>query len=138
MMDFSGKTAFVTGAANGIGFGICRALARHGVNIVLADIEREQLEAARRGLATFNVRTHAIVVDVSDPAMFERAADEAEAAFGNIHFLFNNAGVSLGTIPLWEVTPAQWEWISASTSRASSTASGSWCRGCENMARPGM
>ena len=111
MMDFSGKTAFVTGAANGIGLGICRALARHGVNIVLADIERERLEAARRELATFNVRTHAIVVDVSDAAMFERAADEAEAAFGNIHFLFNNAGVSLGTIPLWEVTPAQWEWI---------------------------
>jgi NAD(P)-dependent dehydrogenase (short-subunit alcohol dehydrogenase family) len=111
MMDFSGKTAFVTGAANGIGLGICRALARHGVNLVLADIEQAQLEAARRELATFNVRTHAIVVDVSDAGMFERAADEAEAAFGNIHFLFNNAGVSLGTMPLWEVTPAQWEWI---------------------------
>ena len=33
MMDFSGKTAFVTGAANGIGLGICRALARNGANI---------------------------------------------------------------------------------------------------------
>jgi NAD(P)-dependent dehydrogenase (short-subunit alcohol dehydrogenase family) len=40
MKDFSGKTAFVTGAANGIGLGICRALARDGVNIVLADIEQ--------------------------------------------------------------------------------------------------
>jgi NAD(P)-dependent dehydrogenase (short-subunit alcohol dehydrogenase family) len=39
-MEFSGKTAFVTGAANGIGLGICRALARNGVNIVLAEIER--------------------------------------------------------------------------------------------------
>ena len=39
-MEFSGKTAFVTGAANGIGLGICRALARSGVNLVLADIER--------------------------------------------------------------------------------------------------
>ena len=44
MMDFSGKTAFVTGAANGIGLGICRALARNGVNIVLADIEQSQLD----------------------------------------------------------------------------------------------
>jgi NAD(P)-dependent dehydrogenase (short-subunit alcohol dehydrogenase family) len=110
-MDFSGKTAFVTGAANGIGLGICRALARNGANIVLADIEREQLEIARRELATFNVRTRAIEVDVSDAAAFERAADQAEAEFGNIHFLFNNAGVSLGAMPLWEVTPAQWEWI---------------------------
>ena len=111
MMDFSGKTAFVTGAANGIGLGICRALARSGVNIVLADIEQAQLEIARRELATFNVRTRAIEVDVSDAAAFERAADQAEAEFGNIHFLFNNAGVSLGAMPLWEVTPAQWDWI---------------------------
>jgi NAD(P)-dependent dehydrogenase (short-subunit alcohol dehydrogenase family) len=110
-MDFSGKTAFVTGAANGIGLGICKALARNGANIVLADIERAQLDIARRQLATSNVRTRAIEVDVSDAAAFERAADEAEAEFGPIHFLFNNAGVSLGAMPLWEMTPAQWEWI---------------------------
>jgi len=110
-MEFSGKTAFVTGAANGIGLGICRALARSGVNIVLADIERERLEAARRELSAFNIRTRAIEVDVSDAAQFERAANQAEAEFGNIHFLFNNAGVSLGAMPLWEVTPAEWEWI---------------------------
>jgi NAD(P)-dependent dehydrogenase (short-subunit alcohol dehydrogenase family) len=111
MADFSGKAAFVTGAANGIGLGICRALARNGVNIVLADIEQSRLEIARKELSTFNVRTHAIEVDVSDLAAFERAADQAEAEFGNIHFLFNNAGVSLGAAPLWDLTPAQWEWI---------------------------
>jgi NAD(P)-dependent dehydrogenase (short-subunit alcohol dehydrogenase family) len=110
-MNFSGKTAFVTGAANGIGLGICRALARNGANIVLADIEQAQLEVARRELSTFNVRTHAIEVDVSDADAYERAADQAEAEFGNIHFLFNNAGVSLGPTPLWQVTPEQWEWI---------------------------
>jgi NAD(P)-dependent dehydrogenase (short-subunit alcohol dehydrogenase family) len=58
-MEFSGKTAFVTGAANGIGLGICRALARNGVNLVLADIERAALEKAREELVTFNVRTRA-------------------------------------------------------------------------------
>src|ERR1700722_17956470 len=111
MMDFSGKTAFVTGAANGIGLGICRALARSGVNLVLADIERVQLDIAREELSSFNVRTRAIELDVSDAEAFARAADQAEAEFGNIHFLFNNAGVTLGPTPLWEVTPAQWEWI---------------------------
>jgi NAD(P)-dependent dehydrogenase (short-subunit alcohol dehydrogenase family) len=111
MMDFSGKTAFVTGAANGIGLGICRALARSGVNLVLADIERAQLDIAREELSSFNVRTRAIELDVSDAEAFARAADQAEAEFGNIHFLFNNAGVTLGPKPLWEVTPAQWEWI---------------------------
>ena len=110
-MEFSGKTAFVTGAANGIGLGICRALARNGVNLVLADIEKARLEAAREELAKFNVRTRAIEVDVSDAAAYERAADEAEAEFGNIHFLFNNAGIVMGPKPLWEVTPQQWDWI---------------------------
>jgi NAD(P)-dependent dehydrogenase (short-subunit alcohol dehydrogenase family) len=110
-MEFSGKTAFVTGAANGIGLGICRALARNGVNLVLADIEQSALDTARRELATFNVRTRAIAVDVSDAAAFERAADEAEREFGNIHFLFNNAGITMGPKPLWEVTPEQWDWI---------------------------
>lgn len=110
-MEFSGKTAFVTGAANGIGLGICRALARAGVNLVLADIERAALEKAREGLATFNVRTRAVEVDVSDAGSFERAADQAEAELGNIHFLFNNAGITLRAMPLWEMTPQQWEWI---------------------------
>jgi NAD(P)-dependent dehydrogenase (short-subunit alcohol dehydrogenase family) len=110
-MEFSGKTAFVTGAANGIGLGICRALARAGANLVLADIERAALEKAREGLATFNVRTRAIEVDVSDADSFERAADQAEAEFGHIHFLFNNAGITLRPMPLWDMTPQQWEWI---------------------------
>jgi NAD(P)-dependent dehydrogenase (short-subunit alcohol dehydrogenase family) len=110
-MEFSGKTAFVTGAANGIGLGICRALARNGVNLVLADIEQAALEKAREELATFNVRTRAIKVDVSDAANFERAADEAEREFGNIHFLFNNAGITIPAKPLWEITPQYWEWI---------------------------
>jgi NAD(P)-dependent dehydrogenase (short-subunit alcohol dehydrogenase family) len=110
-MEFSGKTAFVTGAANGIGFGICRALARNGVNLVLADIEKARLEAARQELAKFNVGTRAIEVDVSDAAAYTRAADEAESEFGNIHFLFNNAGITMGPKPLWEVTPEQWDWI---------------------------
>jgi len=110
-MEFSGKTAFVTGAANGIGLGLCRALARNGVNLVLADIEQAALEKARAELATFNVRTRAIQVDVSDAANFERAADEAEREFGNIHFLFNNAGITIKPAPLWEITPEQWDWI---------------------------
>jgi NAD(P)-dependent dehydrogenase (short-subunit alcohol dehydrogenase family) len=110
-MEFSGKTAFVTGAANGIGLGICRALARNGVNLVLADIEQSALDAARRELETFNVRTRAIEVDVSDASAFERAADGAEREFGNIHFLFNNAGITMKAVPLWEITPQQWEWI---------------------------
>ena len=109
-MEFSGKTAFVTGAANGIGLGICRALARNGVNLVLADIEQSRWRARARSCDLQRPHTRD-QVDVSDAAAFERAADEAEAEFGNIHFLFNNAGITMAPKPLWEVTPEQWEWI---------------------------
>ncbi len=128
-MEFSGKTAFVTGAANGIGLGICRALARNGVNLVLADIEKARLEAAREELAKFNVRTRAIEVDVSDAAAYERAADEAEAEFGNIHFLFNNAGIRHGTeAAVGGDAGSNGTGFSASIFSASSTASARWCR----------
>ena len=46
MRDLAGRNAFVTGAASGIGLGICRALARAGVNVALADIEQAPLDAA--------------------------------------------------------------------------------------------
>jgi NAD(P)-dependent dehydrogenase (short-subunit alcohol dehydrogenase family) len=89
-MDFSGKIVFVTAAANGIGLGICRALARSGVNLVLAD-QRAQLDIAREELSSFNIRTRAIELDASDAEAFARPPDQAEPRFGNIHFLFNNA-----------------------------------------------
>jgi NAD(P)-dependent dehydrogenase (short-subunit alcohol dehydrogenase family) len=68
MKTFAGKAAFITGGANGIGLGIARALAREGVDIVLADIEAGSLETARAEVAALGVRAHAVVVDVSDRA----------------------------------------------------------------------
>lgn len=46
MRDLAGKTAFVTGGASGIGLALCRAFVRAGMNVMLADIETEALEAA--------------------------------------------------------------------------------------------
>jgi NAD(P)-dependent dehydrogenase (short-subunit alcohol dehydrogenase family) len=50
MLDLSGKTAVISGGADGIGFSLARALGAQGMNIVLADIEAKQLETARRTL----------------------------------------------------------------------------------------
>ena len=99
MRELQGKFAFVTGAANGIGLGIARALARAGVNVALADI------------ADLGVRTVALPLDVSDSAAVEAAARRVEAEFGRIHICVNNAGVSLGRIPAYELTQQQWDWL---------------------------
>ncbi len=111
MQEISGKVAFVTGAANGIGLGICRALARAGTHVALADIQPDALERARREIAALGVRAIALTLDVSDADAVARAADAVEAEFSKVHIICNNAGISLGNVRLLDMTRAQWDWI---------------------------
>jgi NADP-dependent 3-hydroxy acid dehydrogenase YdfG len=111
MDSLRGANAFVTGAANGIGRGISRALARAGVRVFLADIEADTLDGARREIDAIMPGAAAVQVDVSDADSVRRAAREAEAAFGEIHILINNAGVSAGPSPVADVAPETWDWL---------------------------
>jgi NAD(P)-dependent dehydrogenase (short-subunit alcohol dehydrogenase family) len=111
MKEISGKVAFVTGAANGIGLGICRALARAGAHVALADIQPDALERARGEIAALGVRAIALQLDVSDADAVSRAADAVEAAFGNVHIVCNNAGIALGSRPVVDVTSVDLAWI---------------------------
>jgi len=113
MQDISGKVAFVTGAANGIGLGICRALARAGAHLAMADIQPDALESARARIAEMGGRAIALPLDASDADAMARVADAVEAEFGRVHIVCNNAGVSLGNVCLLDMTRAQWDWIFA-------------------------
>ena len=110
MKDVNGKVAFVTGAANGIGLAICRALARAGAQVALADIQPDALESARQEIAALGVNTIALSLDVSDADAMARAADEVEAAFSKVHIVCNNAGVAVVN-SLLQFTPTEWNWI---------------------------
>jgi NAD(P)-dependent dehydrogenase (short-subunit alcohol dehydrogenase family) len=109
--ELKGRNAFVTGAASGIGLGICRALARAGVNVALADIEQEPLDRAVAEIAALGVRAFGVRLDVSDEAQVQRAADAVESAFGALHILSNNAGVAFAGSPLLGVPQRQLDWI---------------------------
>lgn len=111
MKELAGKFAFITGAANGIGLGLARALAKEGVHVALADIEREGIERAASEVATLGVRTLALPLDVSDPAAVDAAARQVESEFGRVHICVNNAGISLNRGPAYEITPTQWNWL---------------------------
>ena len=104
MKDFQGKTAFITGGASGIGLGIARALAKKGANVVLADFRREALDAALPMFRENGWKAHGVLLDVTDREAYVRAADEAEAVFGKIHILVNNAGVGIMEGPIWEAS----------------------------------
>lgn len=111
MKDLAGKTAVVTGAAQGIGLGISRALAGAGMNVALADIQPDAVERARQEIASFGVKTLAMPLDVSDAAAVARAAEEVRRTFGTLHVLCNNAGVAPPGKPVTQFTRAEWEWV---------------------------
>jgi NADP-dependent 3-hydroxy acid dehydrogenase YdfG len=109
MKNLAGKTAFVTGGASGIGLGIAKALSGAGMNVVIADIRDDHLEAAKAELGVPN-RILALKLDVTDRGAFARAADAAEARFGKLHILCNNAGVAV-VGPTALATFADWDWV---------------------------
>jgi len=110
MKDVEGRTAFVTGGASGVGLGIAKVLAKAGVNVVIADIRQDHLDQAMAFFAETNFRVHPIRLDVVDRAAFARAADEAEAVFGPVHIVCNNAGINMFAA-MDECTYDDWDWI---------------------------
>jgi NAD(P)-dependent dehydrogenase (short-subunit alcohol dehydrogenase family) len=109
MQNLAGKTAFVTGGASGIGLGIAKALSGAGMNVVVADIRDDHLEAAKAELGEAK-RILVLKLDVTDRKDYARAADAAEARFGKIHVLCNNAGVAV-VGPTALATYADWDWV---------------------------
>jgi NAD(P)-dependent dehydrogenase (short-subunit alcohol dehydrogenase family) len=109
MKDLAGRTAFVTGAASGIGLGIATALSQAGVKVMLCDIEEEALAKAISGLKLTNADVDGVRADVSLKAELQVAADATVARYGRVHILVNNAGVGGGGgYGRW--TDASWNW----------------------------
>ncbi len=112
MRDVSGKTAFITGGASGIGLGMAKVFVQSGMRVIIADIREDHIDEA---LAHFESRrqrdsVHAIRLDVTDRTAYARAADESERVFGKIHVLCNNAGLGI-TGPIKSATYDDWDWL---------------------------
>ena len=110
MRDLAGKTAFVTGAASGIGFGIATALAQAGVKVMLCDIEEAALTKAAADLKLTNADVDGVKADVSLKGELQAAADATVARYGKIHILVNNAGVGGGSGYGRWTADASWNW----------------------------
>lgn len=109
MQVLTGKAAFVTGGASGIGLALGRGFAEAGMQVMLADIEAEALAVAVKSLQRFGV-VRGVSCDVSDPGSVETAAQAAYAAFGNVHVVCNNAGVGArGGID--NISLDNWRWV---------------------------
>ena len=120
MREFAGKTAVVTGAASGMGLAFARRFAAEGMNVVLADIEQDALEAQVQRLQQEERSVLGVTVNTMRRETLERLRDETIERFGNVHILCNNAGVAGrddalgvagGHTATWEIPDNTWEWI---------------------------
>jgi NAD(P)-dependent dehydrogenase (short-subunit alcohol dehydrogenase family) len=102
MENLNGKVAFITGGASGIGLGIAKAFGRAGMKVVIADLRQNAIDEVLPFFKEKGWPVHGIQLNVTDREAYAKAADEAEAVFGKIHVLVNNAGVEVGSSPLWK------------------------------------
>lgn len=104
-MRFSGRTAVVTGAGQGIGRAIAAALAAEGMRVCVVD---RDLERAKRAAA--QIGGHALCCDVADAVQITTMLEAAEASLGPIDMLVSNAGFAHGALDGPASAPdAQWQ-----------------------------
>jgi NAD(P)-dependent dehydrogenase (short-subunit alcohol dehydrogenase family) len=110
MKDLANRTAWITGAASGIGLALAHRLAKEGARLVLVDVEAAPLAAADAALRATGAQVLAIRADVSSATEMATAAQRAFETFGTVHILCNNAGVGGGGGPMWQLTDSDWTW----------------------------
>lgn len=109
MMDVSGKIAFITGGASGLGLATAKALAAKGAAVVLADVDSAGVEAAAEELRERQIRALGITLDVTSEESWAEAGAKARE-FGRVDILFSNAGVGGGSGPFEEYDTEVWRW----------------------------
>jgi len=94
--NVSGKIAFVTGGASGIGAALSTKLVDGGAEVWIADRQIGPAQELAQRLNSSGTKAHAIELDVRSYPSFERAVAEAVEQSGRIDYLFNNAGIVVG------------------------------------------
>lgn len=98
-MRLEGRTALVTGAAQGFGLGIAKTFAREGARVAMLDLKGEVVEAAAREVEG----ALALAADVSRKSDVDRAVAETIRSFGHLDIVVNNAGITHRNGPMLDV-----------------------------------
>ena len=97
-MGLEGKTAIVTGGAQGIGKAIAVRLSRDGANIGILDLQKEEADRAAQEINKLGVKAMAIQCDVTDYAKVKEGVAVIHDAYGSIDILINNAGIDIARV----------------------------------------
>jgi 3-oxoacyl-[acyl-carrier protein] reductase len=109
-IDLNGRAAIVTGGARGIGLATAQKLLASGAAVALWDVDATALGKAAAALKESG-RLHTAIVDVTAADAIATAVDAVIGDFGKIDILINNAGITGGNAPLWQIAPAVWRGV---------------------------
>ncbi|MGA8050421.1 MAG: SDR family NAD(P)-dependent oxidoreductase [Burkholderiales bacterium] len=109
-LDFAGRTAVITGGAQGIGLAIARRLLASGAKVRIWDRDDRLLAGA---VATLGAQATGDALDVTDPAAVERGTKSALEVFGKIDVLVNNAGIAGLNAPTVDYPVEEWHKVIA-------------------------
>jgi NAD(P)-dependent dehydrogenase (short-subunit alcohol dehydrogenase family) len=110
LFDLTGQVAIVTGTSRGLGQYFALALAKAGADLVLTSRHRDSLRTFEDRISALGRRAVSLELDVRDHDSIQRMVADAEAAFGQIHILVNNAGCNIRK-PALDVTWSDWNQI---------------------------
>lgn len=110
MSQFAGKTAVISGGAEGIGLSIAKALGAQKMNIVLADIDQTNLQKARLELEEEGISVLTVALDVAEETQWRIVGEQAIARFGKVHMVVNNAGVGGDSGSIESQETKGWQW----------------------------
>ena len=110
IFDLTGRHVLVTGASSGLGRHFAGLLGRSGAKLTLGARRAEALAQTVATVEAEGGQAQAVVMDVSDRAGIETALDAAEARFGPVQILVNNAGITT-TTPTLDLTEEEWDGV---------------------------
>ena len=110
MFKFEGRTAVISGGAEGIGLSIAKALGEQKMNIVLADIDEKNLLKSAAELESLGIPVLAALLDVADEMQWKSVSEKAVERFGKVHMVVNNAGVGGDSGPIENQETEGWQW----------------------------
>lgn len=108
MRGLEGKTVVVTGGGGGIGGAACRRFAQEGASVAVFDMHLQAAETVAAGIRDAGGKARAFRCDITRRDEVDAAVAAAEAAFGPIHVLVNNAGWDIFK-PFTKTDPAEWD-----------------------------